>query len=70
MRNDKRVISIFILMVTAFYHCTFNGHQGWNEQNGAPGVLSPTDRYVWQQLVAEAEWKPAQVAISSLKMAT
>ena len=60
MRNDKRVIPLFILMVTAFYRCTFNGHQGWNEQNGAPGVLSPTDRYVWQQLVAEAERKPAQ----------
>jgi hypothetical protein len=37
MRNDKRVIPLFILMVTAFYHCTFNGHQGWNEQDGAPG---------------------------------
>jgi hypothetical protein len=60
MQKDKRVISIFILTVTALCNCAFNGHPSWNEPVGPQGVLSSADRGVWQRLVAEAERKPVQ----------
>lgn len=61
MRNDKRAILFFILLVATLYHCTFTGYNGRGEQDNSPGaLLPPNDRHLWQKLVAERE--PAQTS--------
>ncbi len=53
MRNTKRFIPLFILLVATLYHCSFTIITSKREQGNSPGVLSPEDRYIWQTLVAK-----------------
>jgi WD40-like Beta Propeller Repeat len=58
MRNNKCFIPLLVLLVTALCHCTPTGQNSRVDTGNGLGVLSPSDRLIWQKLLAEAG--PAQ----------